>query len=375
MSTAHPPSPNLYGMILENVEDAVIALDEDGLITLLNPAAQIFTGISEKQSLGRSFVELFKHQKNLCYLVRTTLTEGRSISDHETVKLLGARPRPVSVTASPLLTADGKQQGAVLILRDLTQVRQLEAAVQRADQMAMVGTMSAGLAHEIKNPLGGIKGAAQLLQMELQDGSELVEYPQIMIREVERINSIIEELLDLAKPRQPKIELVNISQILDEIMLLQKQALSERRITFQLNLDPSIPPIYGDRDLLIRLFLNLIKNAGEAVPEDGEIIIESRIDTDYHLGKLGGRSVPLILITISDTGPGIPPEAMERIFTPFYTTKTGGTGLGLAICQKIVTDHGGFLKITQRPTGGTSVKVSLPLVRKAPENDTKKAEE
>lgn len=375
MSTAHPPSPNLYGMILENVEDAVIALDEDGLITLLNPAAQIFTGISEKQSLGRSFVELFRHQKNLCYLVRTTLTEGRSISDHETVKLLGARPRPVSVTASPLLTADGKQQGAVLILRDLTQVRQLEAAVQRADQMAMVGTMSAGLAHEIKNPLGGIKGAAQLLQMELQDGSDLVEYPQIMIREVERINSIIEELLDLAKPRQPKIELVNISQILDEIMLLQKQALSERRIRFQLNLDPSIPPTYGDRDLLIRLFLNLIKNAGEAVPEDGEIIIESRIDTDYHLGRPGGRSVPLILITISDTGPGIPPEAMERIFTPFYTTKTGGTGLGLAICQKIVTDHGGFLKITPRPTGGTSVKVSLPLVRKAPENDRKKAEE
>ena len=368
MNKEQPPSSTLYEMVLENVEDAVIALDQQGQISLFNPAAQIYTGISEKQSLGRSFVELFKRQKNLCSLVQTTLTEGRSISDHETVKLLGIRPRPVSVTVSPLLTAEGIQQGAVLVLRDLTQIRKLEAAVQRADQMAMVGTMSSGLAHEIKNPLGGIKGAAQLLQRELEDGSELIEYPRIMIREVERINTIIEELLDLAKPRQPKIELVNISQILDEIMLLQKQALTKQQISFQLNLDPSIPPTFGDRDLLIRLFLNLIKNAGEAAPRGGEIIIESRIDNEYHLSRPGGRAVPLILITISDNGPGIFPEEMERIFTPFYTTKTGGSGLGLAICQKIITDHGGFLKIALRPEGGTSVKVSLPLVRNAPAN-------
>ncbi|HEX9779153.1 MAG TPA: ATP-binding protein [Geopsychrobacteraceae bacterium] len=368
MSKAQPPSATLYGMILENVEDAVIALDQKGLITLFNPAAQTFTGISEKQCLGRSFAELFKHQKNLCSLALTTLTEGRSISDHETVKLQGARPRPMSVTASPLFSADGKQRGAVLILRDQTQVRKLEAAVQRADQMAMVGTMSAGLAHEIKNPLGGIKGAAQLLQRELEDGSELIEYPRIMIREAERINTIIEELLDLAKPRQPKIEPVNISQILDEIMLLQKQALAGRHITFQLNLDPSIPPTLGDRDLLIRLFLNLIKNAGEAAPHGGEIIIESRIDSEYHLSRPDGRSVPVILITVSDNGPGIAPEVLERIFTPFYTTKTGGSGLGLAICQKIITDHGGFLKIAPRPAGGTSAEVSLPLIRKAPVN-------
>jgi two-component system nitrogen regulation sensor histidine kinase GlnL len=189
-----------------------------------------------------------------------------------------------------------------------------------------------------------------------------------MIREVERINAIIEELLDLAKPRQPKIELVNISQILDEIMLLQKQALGSRRIAFQLNLDPSIPPTYADRDLLIRLFLNLIKNAGEAAPEGGEIMVETRIDSEYHLSRPGGRSIPLVMITISDNGPGIPQEVMERIFTPFFTTKTSGNGLGLAICQKIITDHGGFLKIAPRPEGGTAVKVSLPLVRKPPEN-------
>ena len=369
MSIPNPPPPTPYKMILENVEDAVIALNQAGQISLFNPAAQIFTGKSEKQSIGHTFTELFSHQKNLCSLVTTTLDEGRSISDHETVKLQGTKPRPVSVTVSPLLTADGTQQGAVLILRDLTKVRKLEAAVQRADQMAMVGTMAAGLAHEIKNPLGGIKGAAQLLQMELQAGSDLVEYPQIMIREAERINTIIEELLDLSKPRQPKIELINISQILDEIMLLQKQALSEQMVEFHLNLDPSIPPTYADRDLLIRLFLNLIKNAGEAAPHGGEIIIESRIDNEYHLSRSGGRSVPLVLITISDNGPGIPAEVMERIFTPFYTTKIGGNGLGLAICQKIVSDHGGFLKIVSRPEGGTSVVVSLPLVRKAPDNN------
>ncbi|PLX87489.1 MAG: PAS domain-containing sensor histidine kinase [Desulfuromonas sp.] len=364
MSQNASDTTSLYGMVLENIEDAVIALDQEGRINLFNPAAQTYTGISEKQSLGRLFSELFSHQQNLCYLAQTTLSEGRSISDHENVKLRGVSPRPVSATASPLLTADGQQQGAVLILRDLTQVRKLEAAVQRADQMAMVGTMSAGLAHEVKNPLGGIKGAAQLLQMELQDNSELGEYPRVMIREVDRINAIIEELLDLAKPRTPKIEPVNINQILDEIMLLQKQTLSEREIRFQLNLDPSIPPTLADRDLLIRLFLNLIKNAGEAAPVGGTIRVESRIDSEYQVNRSGSRAVPLILITIHDDGPGISAKELERIFTPFYTTKTGGSGLGLAICQKIVTDHGGFLKIMPHPVKGTSVKVSLPLIRK-----------
>lgn len=352
-------------MILENIEDAVIALDQQGLINLFNPAAQDYTGLSEKQSLGRFFFDRFKHQETLCYLTRTALAEGRSISDHETVvlRMPGTRPRPVSVTVSPVFTTAGNQQGVVLILRDLTQIRTLEEAIRRADRLSMIGTMAAGLAHEIKNPLGGIKGAAQLLQMELADNQELQEYTQLMIRETDRVNRIIEELMDLSRPRKAKTDAVNLSQLLDEIVMLQKQALAERAINFKLQLDPSIPPITGDRDLLVRLLLNLIKNAGEAEPDGGEILIESRIDSEYHMSVPGARPTPMVLITISDNGTGIPQQQLDQIFTPFYTTKDSGTGLGLPICQKIVTDHEGLMHFNNRPEGGTSVKVSLPLLR------------
>jgi len=359
-------SPREYAMILDNIEDAVIALDQQGVINLFNPAAQNYIGMSEKQCLGRLFFERFGHQKILCQLARTVLDEGRSISDHEAVvlRMPGTKPRPVSTTVSPIFANNGEQQGAVMILRDLTQVRTLEETLKRTDRLSMVGTMAAGLAHEIKNPLGGIKGAAQLLQMELGKEDGLQEYTQLMIRETERVNRIIEELLDLSRPRQAEAGSVNISQVLDEIVMLQQQAFAERGIAFKLRLDPSIPDISGDRDLLVRLFLNLIKNAGEASPDNEKITIESRIDSEYHMSFPGAKPTPMVLISIKDNGPGIPQKKLDQIFTPFFTTKEGGSGLGLPICQKIITDHGGFMQYVNRAEGGTSVKVSLPLVNK-----------
>ncbi len=357
------PSPRKYAMILENIEDAVIALDQQGMVTLFNPAAQHYTGISEKQSLGKCFFEQFKKQKRLCFLVRTTLEEARSISDHEaiTLNIPGTKPRPVSVTVSPIFTPEGARQGAVMILRDLTQTLSLEEMGRHADRLSAIGTLAAGLAHEIKNPLSGIKGAAQLLQMELEGNRELQEYTGLVIRETERVNRIIEELLNLSRPRKARPGKANISQILDEIVMLQKPVFADRFIRFALRLDPSIPDIYNDRDLLVQLFLNLIKNAGEASPENGEITIESRIDAEYHMSIPGAQSTQMVLVTINDEGPGIPQKHLEHIFMPFYTTKTGGSGLGLAVCQRIIADFGGFLNISNRPQGGTSVKVSLPL--------------
>ncbi len=364
-----------YAMILENIDDAVIAVNQQGEINLFNPAAQNFTGLSERQSIGRSFFECFNWQKTLCYLTRTVLDEGRSISDHETVTLKTPgqqRKRPVSVTASPIFSTSGPQRGAVLIIHDLSQVRSLEEAVRHADRLTMVGTMAAGLAHEIKNPLGGIKGSAQLLQMELSGTEELQEYTRLIIRETERVNRIIEELLNLSRPRREQVKPVNINQLLDEIVKLQMNAVADRDIQFKLQLDPSIPDIPGDGDLLTRLFLNLIKNACEASVDYSEINIETRIDADYHLSRPGSRPTPMVQICISDQGPGISTAELEQIFTPFYTTKTGGSGLGLPICQKIVTDHGGLLHFNERAEGGTSVRISLPLLNNRQTDDTDK---
>ena len=362
MSNPRQLSHQEHATILENIKDAVIAVDQQGEIVFFNSAAQHYTGLSEKQTLGKYFFECFQWQETFCYLTRSTLDEGRSISSHETVTLrTGSQQRQVSVTVSPILTTTDPQQGAVIVLHDLTRVRSLEGAVRHADRLAMIETMAAGLAHEIKNPLGGIKGSAQLLQMELEGNSDLQEYTRLIVRETERVNRIIEELLNLSRPRKSKVESVHISQLLDEIVKLQKKTAIDRNIRFIWQLDPSIPNIPGDHDLLMSLFLNLIKNACEATIDNSEILIESRIDAEYHLSLPGTRPTPIVQISISDQGPGISAAELEKAFTPFYTTKTDGNGLGLPICQKIVTDHKGLLQFIDRPEGGTQVKVSLPL--------------
>lgn len=356
--------PQLYVRILENVDRAVVAIDGAGIIALFNPAAQLYTGLSERQSLGRHFEELFAGQDALLYLIRTAVQDGRSISDDENILLHrpAAAPLPVSASVSPIYT-DGGRDGVVLIIRDLSRVCELEEAVRRADRLSTLGTLAAGLAHEIKNPLGGIKGAAQLLAMELPQGSHLSEYTSVMIREVERVNGIIEELMDLSRPRAPELKEVNLAKVLNDIVLFQKEAHRGKDLKFSLQLDPSIPPLLGDESLLTRLFLNLIKNAGEAIDKKGKVLIGTKVASEYHLNKPGERPSPLIVVEIKDSGRGMRKSELDQIFTPFYTTKSKGSGLGLATCQKIVSEHGGFLKVESSPGKGTTFSVCLPFIR------------
>ena len=364
MIPLQPPSdPALTALVLDNIDRAVIALDRSGQVTLFNPAAEAYLGKAARHALGRHYEELFAGQEALLYLVHAALRDGRSITDDESIFL--QRPKaaslPVSVYAAPIFSRRGEQDGAVLIIRDLSRVRELEETLRRADQLAMLATLAAGLAHEIKNPLGGIKGAAQLLAMELGSDSPLREYTRVMVKEAERVNGIIEELMDLGKPRPALMREVNLARILDDIVLLQKEAARGQHIDFVLSLDPSIPPVQGDENLLTRLFLNLIKNAREAIVGPGRIEIESKISAEYHLTTPGNRPSPLVVVRIRDTGCGMAAEELERIFTPYYTTKNTGSGLGLAICQKIVEDHRGFLKLASTPGEGTEISVSLPL--------------
>ena len=287
MTTPLPTGdPALTALVLDNIDRAVIALDRDGQITLFNPAAEAYLGRAARHVLGRHFEELFAGQEALLYLVRAALRDGRSITDDESIFLQRpkAAPLPVSVYAAPIFSRRGEQDGAVLIIRDLSRVRELEETLRRADQLAMLATLAAGLAHEIKNPLGGIKGAAQLLAMELRDDSPLREYTRVMVKETERINGIIEELMDLGKPRPALMGEVNLARILGDIVLLQKEAARGQRIDFVLSLDPSIPPVQGDEHLLTRLFLNLIKNAREAIgprPDRDRIENLGRISHDH----------------------------------------------------------------------------------------------
>ncbi|GFO58285.1 PAS domain-containing sensor histidine kinase [Geomonas silvestris] len=353
-----------YANVVDSVGDGVIVLDNDGVVTLVNPAAEEMAAVSRRQALGSPFRDIFKGENALNEMVAKTVATGMSVSDHENIVLKrGGRLTPVGASTSPLLSSSGERIGTILLMRDLTNVRELEDAVRQADRLSSLGALAAGLAHEIKNPLGGIKGAAQLLEMEFPDNEDLREYIRVMLKEVQRVNLIVEELLALASPGRLKLTKVNLHRVLSDIVLLQRRAAEDgRKASIQQYFDPSIPPILADESLLTQLFLNLIKNAHEAVGENGVVKVTSRVLSDYSMNQKGERRARMVAIDVADNGPGIPAEVLENMFTPFFTTKSKGTGLGLAICQKIVSEHRGMIKVDSDPSRGTVFTVMLPLI-------------
>lgn len=352
-----------YATVIDSVGDGVIVIDRDGLITLCNPAAEEICGLSRRHAQGASFPKLFAREATILEMVAKTIRTGITIADHENVVVRGmGRVTPVAATCYPLMRADGENIGAILTLKDITYIRELEAAVRQADRLSTLGTLAAGLAHEVKNPLGGIRGAAQLLEQELEQGSELLEYTRVMIRETERIDRIIRELLELASPRGLRLAPVNLHRILGDILLLQKQAVAGRQISFVTHFDPSIPDIMADGEMLTRLFLNLIRNAIDALSESGQLTVTSRVLSDYRLSQNARRS-RMVAVEVDDDGPGIPAEDLENIWTPFFSSKATGTGLGLTICHKIVSEHRGMIKVESDPGHGTRFTVLLPLVQ------------
>jgi two-component system nitrogen regulation sensor histidine kinase GlnL len=321
--------------------------------------------VSRRQAMGHPFSEIFKDEGPLNEMVAKTVATGMSVSDHENIVLKrGGRIIPVGASTSPMLSSSGERIGTILLLRDLTNVRELEDAVRQADRLSSLGALAAGLAHEIKNPLGGIKGAAQLLEMEFPENEELREYIRVMLKEVQRVNLIVEELLALASPGRLKLTKVNLHRVLSDIVLLQRRAVHDgQSVTIQQYFDPSIPPILADESLLTQLFLNLIKNAQEAVGAGGVVKVTSRVLADYSMTQKGERRARMIAIEVADNGPGIPQDVLENLFTPFFTTKSKGTGLGLAICQKIVSEHRGMIKVDSDASRGTVFTVMLPLIQ------------
>lgn len=353
-------SPIPWENILTSLEESVIVVDLDGKICFFNQAAEALTEISSSQALQQSYAVLFGRNPWLIDMVKKSQPPRQSGSrtEGDFVKSW-RRQAPVSLAVSPLHDQQGRCLGSILLLRDLTRRRELEEDLKRSDRLAMLGTLAAGLAHEIKNPLGGIKGAAQLLRRSTAHDPSLTEYTGIMIREVDRVNLLIEQLLHLSRPVSLSLVPLNIHELLDDLLLLEKETFQEEKIILRKNFDPSLPPILGDRAQLTQVFLNLIKNAVEAMKGQGCLTVATRIETDFHIREEGRERGTFIWVDISDQGSGIKEENLGHIFSPFFTTKSNGTGLGLAISYRIVKEHGGLIRVESREGQGTTFRVSL----------------
>ncbi len=274
---------------------------------------------------------------------------------------------PVRTTCVPLFDLGGEIDGALIVIQDLSHQQALEESARRNESLARLGTLVAGLAHEVRNPLAGIKGAAQLLAHRLPNDPALKEYTDVISHETDRLSSLVEDLLQLGAPPRPTLAPVNVHEVLQRVTTVLRAENDESHLALDCKYDPSLPDTMADFAQLEQVFLNLARNALDAMADVVDppmtLSIVTKMETDYHIlrGAQGAQSY--LRVEINDTGTGINPEILDQIFEPFYTTKTRGTGLGLAVTQRIVADHGGTIRAFPADPHGTKMWVSLPIYR------------
>jgi PAS domain S-box-containing protein len=349
-------------ILLDSLVSGVIAADAEGRVTVFNREACRLTGLNSDDVLQQPTGRL---PLPLATVLNDTIENGQELRDLELVLEVDGENIPVRVGSSIFRGTSGNVIGALLVLSDQTQVRKLQAQVRRTDRLASVGTLSAGMAHEIKNPLVSLKTFTQLLPERYDDADFRDTFSSLLSHEVARIDSIVNQLLRFARPTKPELTPANLHEILDKALRLVEQPMQQKGITLDRQLSASTDRIRGDAGLLDQAFLNFFLNAIDAMEGSGQLGVTTEvIDNPWNAGIPDQtRDGPHIVVRISDTGKGIPEQDIPSIFDPFFTTKSEGTGLGLSVTHGIITEHEGTVEVETEPGHGTTFVVSFPLVR------------
>ncbi len=350
------------GRVLDAVLDGVVVLDAEGRVEWANSEASRILETSGSTARGTPIDLLLGPDHSIGALARGVLHTGRTaIETERAVERRFDSDVVVDAACSPLFDDDGKISGVVVALRDRTIQSQLEAVVSERERLAAFGRIAAGIAHEVKNPLGGIRGAAEILAARASDAKNH-DAAELIVREVDRICSLVDDLMVFARGDELRLAPVNIHQLLDEVLeLVCMDPLSEG-VELLRSFDPSIPDLIADGDRLTQVFLNLSRNALQAMEKgQGCLSISTRMTLDHRIATSEGERVPTLMVRISDNGAGMSRDVLDKLATPFFTTRPGGTGLGLAVASHWVTRHGGALAVDSRPGAGTTVRVALPL--------------
>ncbi|MFA4858144.1 MAG: ATP-binding protein [Candidatus Margulisiibacteriota bacterium] len=341
--------------ILQSMTDGVLTTDLRGNIITFNKMAEKISGLTIAQVIGKSCEEIFGVGSPFSTLVEKVL-RGRSRLQIET-NLMNPQVGwvPVSVQANLLRDSAGKKMGILLVLADLTQLKELESKVRQADKLAALGTMAAGMAHEIKNPLSSMKVLSQLMPLKFDDPEFRGKFQEIMPKEISRIDRIVENLLGFARASAPKFEKVKIESVLEETLDYFSGQLETAKVKLVKKTE-KLPEVVADAAQLAQVFSNLILNAIQAMPAGGELSIAALP------GKTMDGELAEVVVSFADTGCGMAPEQLNKLFEPFFTTKYGGTGLGLTISHSIIEGHGGSINVKSTPGKGTTFIVTLPVM-------------
>lgn len=333
--------------VLESMANGLITVDRSLCVATFNPTALEIMGKTKEDVAGRPISELLPLENE----IKKVLSDSESILEKE-VKITSERKGKdfLFLSVSPLKEPDSHiARGAVIILRDVTMIRELEQKVILSEKFAALGRLSAGVAHEIRNPLNSIRGFIQYFQKKLSLEEEDYRYTDLMITEVDRLNRVISKLLAFSKPREPRLSIRSPYEILDHcIRVIEREAQGEGLELIRTTYADEMPLVLMDTDQITQVFLNILINAVEATPKGGKIFVKCEMDEP-------GR----LRIAVEDTGEGIPKENIDKLFDPFFSTKKKGTGLGLAIVKSIIEAHDGEIDVESEPGKGTRFIITL----------------
>jgi len=352
--------------ILASLTSGIVTVDLDGRVVTLNPAAELMTGFFVGEVRGRYCTEVFAHTPDLAELLMETLANRVLVAGvRVTLRRRNGRVVPVELSAAPLRGGEGKELGVIGVFRDLTKVQQLEDRLRRSDRLAAIGELAAGLAHEIKNPLTSLLTFSRHLSRRFEDPEFRQKFLSVVPRELERINNIVEGLLELARPAPLTFKPLRLPALLERVLELYGDRLEAQSVRVTRDWRRDVPAVWADQEALYRALVNLVTNALDAMPRGGSLALRVGWSEGELLGgpRAGGRRVA---IEVEDSGMGIAAADLDRVFNPFFSTKEGGTGLGLALTQKIVEDHGGSIDVRSVPGAGALFRIVLPLMPDVP---------
>jgi len=353
-----------YRSIFENANDAILIV-QDGLLRLTNSKALSMTGYTLEELLNIPVIDLVhpddrtlvmeRHQKRI---------KGEPVPDYYTIRIIHKNGDIRLVEANAVITPWQGRPAALAFVRDVTEQEAMREVLIRSDKLSALGKLSAGLAHELRNPLAVISSCAQLCLKKPKLPAALGKNLDMINRNVQRADQLINDLLAFSKPSQISWKPVDINDILSRTLRMVKLEKSVRHLSFETDFDPDLPPVLGDGEKIGQVFLNILLNAIQASPEGGKVLVLSQ-------RPVGENRVE---VTIMDNGPGIPAEHLKKIFDPFFTTKAEGTGLGLSISNSIMEQHNGRIDVTAGPEGiGARVSVVLPVVEGVRKKPVKEA--
>ncbi len=337
----------LSNAIVSNMPIGLVAVDKDARIALVNGTAEKMLGMKQTDVLGKAL-------KNSAPLVFSESLSGlgneRSLEREAPCELKDGRSIPLDIIAAVLAGTDCEPKGFVFLFRDMSEMQKLKEEVERNKRLASIGMLAAGVAHEIRNPLSSIKGFATYFKERYRDSAEDQEIAGVMIEEIERLNRVIGQLLEFARPMEIRTSKVSVSGLINHTVRMIEQDAARRGVEIKTLLPEDGRFIEVDQDKMKQVLLNILINAMDATDNKGIISVEFRENKPFDT----------LSILISDTGRGIRQEDLPHIFDPYFTTKQSGTGLGLALANKIIQAHGGDVTIRSTPGVGTEVEITLP---------------